>query len=217
VVAGDSIAHGDTARGNTGARRDTSPEPRSPTKRDTIRIEGDPHPIDLTLLDAALFSTYYPSDMKADQLASGEGIGVRFTAAFGGVLNDAAFLHVFVPNDIRSDYRAMRDFLLRPGGLARSNGWQLGRSRADGPPPCQGAVESWPITAGSGRERQVGFACIGEYRGRGFIVIGLYPQEYEEGMGPRLDKIIKEFRWFDGGRLFGVGLSFRPLEPVEPG
>jgi hypothetical protein len=167
--------------------------PRDATKRDTISLEGDQTPIDVKLVETDLYSTYYPAEeMIADHSASGEGTGLRFVASFGGERNDSAFLHIFTPADPTAGPDVARRLLLGEHGIVTSNGWSAENVTTSS--WCAWSHEAYALTGSPGI---IGFACIGDHRGRGFIVVAMYPESYEEGMGPRIDYILDELRWTD--------------------
>jgi hypothetical protein len=185
---------------------------RPSTRTDTMMIEGEPEPFEARRVDAALYTTYYPADeMLLEQGASDEGEGVRFIANFGGTRNDSAFLHIFTPGDATAGPDAMRRLLLDQTGILRSNdwGWTAEESSAE---RCPWALESYAIK-GPARSRIVGFACIGEHRGRGLVVVAAYPDEYADGMGPRVASILDALEWKDTKTgLRREEVMTRPLE-----
>jgi hypothetical protein len=190
------------------SRVDTTARPAA--KRDTIALEGDPHEIAMRRVDTDLYSTYYPSEeMTVEQSTSGEGTGVRFTANFGGKRNDSAFLHIFTPGDPKAGPDAARKLLLDQHGIVRSNGWSAEKHTAL---RCGWALESYQISGPPGSSL-VGFACIGEHRGRGVVAVAVYPEGFEEGMGPRIAYILDELVWSDTQTRLGAPLpNTRKLE-----
>ena len=163
---------------------------------DTVRLEGSEYVTTVSLFDGSAFTTYYSKDeMIADEMSSGEGTGVRFTANFGGTRNDSAFLHIFIPADTTAGPDAARDILLEANGIVRSQGWKATKASDN---RCPWAVESYRIT-GPGGTQAIGFACVGEHAGRGFVVVAAYPGEYGDGMGPRVARILHHMRWKDTG------------------
>lgn len=156
-------------------------------------LEGDPHPIETRSVDAALYTLYSPSDMIVEQSASDEGEGVRFIANFGGTRTDSAFLHIFTPNDSASGLDDVRRLLLEPNGIIGSNGWKAEEMT---PVRYAWAVESFRITGRPGSDI-IGSASIGMHRGRGIIVVTVYPAEFADGMGPRVAMILESLQWRD--------------------
>lgn len=190
-IDGDSSARNDTARPDTNGIPEGPGRPA--TKIDTLRIEGNPEPVQLELVSEGLpFSTYLPKgDFKVEQSSSGEGIGVRFIASFGGKVNNDAYLSIFIPNENYSLDR-MKEFVAGNRSLAQSNNWRLEEPVS---PRCEWAHVSYLLYDTA--KDAIGHICIGRHAGQSFYAVMHYPEEYADGFGPRASIILKELRWND--------------------
>jgi hypothetical protein len=170
---------------------------RPETREDTIMIEGMPEIERVTLVRSpagvgAPFSTYVPSGLRTEFRTEGAG-AVRFSAAFGGTANPAAYLHVQfhapgAPQPAVSDVVANATLASVEARPAERPSWALdARTFA---------------YRGTDGVRVTGRAMTGEHAGRYFHVVVHYPEEYADGMGPRIDRIFRHWRWEDTGEPF---------------
>jgi hypothetical protein len=182
---------------DTGGDAGTLPPPDSsgtqppPVVVESISIEGNTEEIEARVYTSPAgfplgFRTVVPADMSVDRPGSGEGDAIQVTAEFGGVREpDAHFLVRILPEG--SDEAAARAQITALGATPepqRRGRWDLLEfDLADTP----------------------GFVALGERRGRWFYLLARYPPEYGDGMGPRLDLMLRRWRWEDGTPLLDTG------------
>lgn len=192
-------AAGQAARPEDGA--DPALPARPETRADTLMLEGVPEIERATLVrsppDFGLpFSTYVSSGLRTEFRTGDGGSAVRFSAAFGGVENRNAYLQVYV-YDAGVERPTVNDVIT---GFVRSRAPGIDEAE-----PLE--APAWALEAmrfayiGTGSVRMVGRTLTGEHNGRYFHVIAHYPLEYAEGMGPRIDSILRQWRWEDTGAL----------------
>lgn len=171
---------------------------RPPTKILTVTLEGTVEPMPARLFssaDAGLtarFSTYVPADLAAAGGTDSLGEFARFSAAFGDQRNDDAYLKVvFLPPGIDS-----------AAAIARYRA--AARALATGPLESIPPRQRWTsdevafVRAGDGATAP-GWAALARHGDRWFFAVRLQPEEYHEGMGPRVAAIWTEWRWEDTG------------------
>lgn len=198
----ERATHPDSATSPVEHAGTTRPDPRPPeAKTDTIQIEGMPEEIALRLVESPpgfepAFHTYVPEDMSDNQTSSGEGTGWRFNARFAGNENPEAFMLVFFYPENTSDDAAGKviDSILvgrtpvqRDAGTSRRYAWSEREYSFSG-------------TSESG-QRIAGSVALGRHNGRLFHVLVEYPVEYGDGFGPRVYRVLSEWRWADGSSL----------------
>ncbi len=184
VVAPAPPAADSAAPPSPGPSPGVTPEPE--VAIDTIMIEGSPEEVHVRLVTSPAdfplpFTARVPVEMRLDRSVSSEGAIVRFEAAFGGVHNPEAFLALHVPNG-----DAVAALVERLGGRedeTRRFDWSTREFRLEG--------------------ERAGFIAEGERAGRRFLLVLAYPPEYGDGMGPRVDLILRSWRWEDGSPLGG--------------
>lgn len=183
-------------------------EPRAEALQDTIQLEGMPEPITARLLVAGEldppFSTYVPQGISPVLEAAGDSGSVRFSAAFAGREDPNAYMHVrLYPRG--TDLLAAREVV---AGFLRSRRPQddpVGGSDVE-EPQQQEEAPAWGLEAhrfdyaGDGNVPYVGRIVLARYRERFFHVLMHYPAEYGDGLGPRLDYILRHWRWEDTGQ-----------------
>jgi hypothetical protein len=195
---------------------------RAQTRQDTLMIEGMPEPTTSRLLRSPVdfavpFSTYVPEGLESSFDDGGAGSGVRFTAAFAGVNEPNAYMHVrlYVPGEVPDAMEVTSSFL---------------RTRQPQDHPVDGeAVEepyrivdppTWGTSAfefqypGEGGALYMGRIVIGVVRDRQFHVLTHYPAEYGDGLGPRFQRILEDWRWDDTGEMLtGNAAATAPASP----
>lgn len=169
--------------------------PRPDSKESTILIEGQTERITLERFRPAdsfplRFETYIPADMTADTVDTGRGEVVRIRAAFGGEPVSGAAVHIAT---------------LPPGTDAAEAG-MWASSLADGVARDELYQEddpAWGHAIHRLEGERAGFVALDEHEGTWFYVLAAYPPEYGDGMPPRIEVILDEWRWTDetGGSL----------------
>lgn len=201
--AADTTADADSAA----VAGDSAVEARAATRQDTIMIEGMPEPSTSTLLatpaDFALpFSTYVPEGISTEV----DTAGVRFTAAFGGVENTLAYMYVR-PHAPGTQLHEARD---RVGEFLISRVAHDDPVDTDDYPDTWDRTDTpdWAIEAYAFEDDQarpdspyVGRIILARHGTTLFHVIINYPAEYGDGLGPRFDAILEDWRWEDTGTM----------------
>jgi hypothetical protein len=140
------------------------------------------------------FSTYIPSDMVAEEVASGEGLAIRMVAAFGGLRNEGAAVHMIVHREGATEAEAV--------GVLREIAAGLGTELVEAE---QEESFAWSIrdfrnvALPSRLDATEGTMALGRRGGRLFSLVIHYPAEYGDGFGPRSRQILQEWRWEDTG------------------
>ena len=153
---------------------------------DTILVEGTAVEIAVQRFTSEAgfplpFVTRLPEDMVVNPISSGEADAVRFEAEFGGLHNPDAYLALYVPNgDV---IESLAEELGATEDDTRRFGWSSREFRLQG--------------------ERLGFVAEGERDGRTFYLILAYPPEYGDGIGGRIDLILRNWRWADGSPLGG--------------
>lgn len=211
-LAGCGDRGGDVDAGNEGRTAgDSTGElaERPAIVTDTIALEGMPEPMELRLHRAQddfplPFSTYVPADMSAS--IDPEDGTAHFTAEFGGVRNDDAFVHLFVfpPGTPRQEAIALARGYDAGHGVLVSQGVEpfAGDVR---PPDLAWATEAFRFRYQSGGNWYGGDIGVGEHRNRHYMLVRHYPVEYGDGFGPRAHLIVRTWLWGDGSRLVAEG------------
>lgn len=164
---------------------------RPDTKQATIHIEGNPEHLTLQRFtpDASFplpFETYVPADMTADTVDTGRGAVVRIRAAFGDRPVNAAALHIAaLPPDTDAAEAELWASALADG-VARDELYQE-------------REPAWGRAMHRLEGERAGFVALDTHAGRWFYVLAAYPPEYADGMGPRIEAILDEWRWLDTG------------------
>ncbi len=165
-----------------------------------LMLEGAADSVEFRLVQSpagfpAGFSTYIPADMQAQPRATDAGHSLEIVANFGDVRNERAYLQ----------------FFFYPAGtslaLARTNidsfitglNPEVDRSRPVTPYPW--ATEQIAFSYPHEQQTFVGHAAIAQRGAVPFHLIVHYPAEYGDGMGPRVDAVLREWRWDDGSPL----------------
>jgi hypothetical protein len=162
-----------------------------PLVAETLYIEGMAEVIPVQTFRSPLgyplgFSTVVPEDMVVEFVSSGEGDAVRIEAAFGGVRRSDVLLS-FVTLPEGTDVADARQ---AAGEIARMNGGTEETDRARFP---------WADMVFRLGQETAGFIALGEHRDRWFYFLASYPPEFGDGMGPRIDLILRRWTWADDG------------------
>ncbi|MBC5796270.1 hypothetical protein H5968_14210 [Sphaerospermopsis sp. LEGE 00249] len=163
-----------------------SAQNRPNNKTATISVEGEKTNISLKLYqEKNIFSTYFPQE---DFLVQNKDINkvreVKFTANFGGVKNENAYVKFVFPDDLKA-LEEVKNFINSKDGIIASNKWQIVNRSSTVTYPWAKAK----ITFSQGQEI-FGNIYIGEEKGKVFYAITHYPAEYGDGFEPRADLIL---------------------------
>jgi len=162
-----------------------------------LTIEGMREPMSFVLFRSPAgfplsFETYLPEDVAADgdgMVSSGEGDAVRFHGAWQGPDAHRATLSVTVPAGELSAPQAQQ--------LVREIAGVMGGSER-----VTGGGYTWALEEHSFRTPEmVGSVALGRHDGTYFYLITSHPPEMGDGFGPRVHRILGEWRWTDGSRL----------------
>jgi hypothetical protein len=196
------------------------PEPPIPVAerdervRRPILIEGMADTLEFRLVRAprdfwSPFSTYAPVDMAVDFTSVDELRVVHFTAEFGGVRNERARLSFYIHPPGSTVEQAQAQLAAYLSGLfpddtpiARDEPYE----QADPVEPAShypwAQHESrYTVPHPDGRGMLVGRSGVGVHGDRVFHFVIEYPAEYGDGMGPRVEAILDEWRWEPDGTM----------------
>ena len=170
---------------------------RPATLADTIRIEGTPEPMTLTLVSSPAgfpmaFSTYMPPDMQVEFLP--DSAAVKFTAAFGGTVQPAAYVHVQQLQGAIADARAESV----PATMLAGKTVDRLEVYAGKPPWASDGAGFSYMENGT---RYNGTIALRTGGGTPFRIIIHMPSEYGDGMGPRVEMLLRRWLWSDGSPL----------------
>ena len=170
--------------------------PRAPARADTVMIEGMPEVSEHSLVSspagfAVPFSTYVPEGLEAEFAMPGTA---RFVAAFGGTRNEKAYMEVRA----EAEGSAQAADVVR-GLMAEHDVREHETIATDRPSWAQDAMNFRAVAADG--TRIVGGVVIVEHGGSHIRIIRHYPAEYGDGLAPRLQTILSEWRWEDTGTM----------------
>lgn len=189
----------------TAASTDISVRPA--TRQDTILIEGMPEASTATLLKTPAdfplpFSTYVPDGIGTQV----DSAGVRFSAAFDGVDNALAYMYVrpHAPDTELHEARdRVREFLtsrLANDDPVDTDDYADVWDRSDAP---DWAIDAYTFEYEHAAPGSLYFGrvILARHGATLFHVIIHYPAEYADGLAPRFDAILDDWRWEDTGRM----------------
>jgi hypothetical protein len=158
-----------------------------------LTIEGTREPMTFRLFrtpDAfpLAFETYLPEDVVAEPLDAGDGQGVAFRTMFGGE-GGAGRISLHVP-ETQPDAGQARRLVAQVAG-------ELGAAERVEAGGFTWALEEFRFAGG----HACGSVALGRHDGVFFYIVTSCPREMEEGFGPRIARILGEWRWADGSRL----------------
>lgn len=164
---------------------------RPDTTNTEISIEGATEKMQLFLMKSPdefplSFSTYIPIDMKVARMREEGGLVLRIMAAFGGRPNKEAQL------TIGAFARGIQSNTVHTRVLKKARSIA---SLSEDP-----ARYPWAQTVYSLQGDRSGFLALAEKNSRWFYLLASYPPEYADGMGPRINKVIEQWRWQDNGK-----------------
>lgn len=177
-------------------------EARPQTKMETISLEGMEQTLRFRLYDSRSagldvpFTTYVPDDMaiRSAPVETGDRFVAR--AVFGGQVEPRAFVEArFLPPQVSESVAAESLAAWAPGD-ERANPLESGKRFA------WSVRERW-TQRGEGEEAVQGVAALGRHAERWFVIRVEYPIEYGEGLLPRVEQVLEEWRWEDTGGGLG--------------
>lgn len=173
-------------------------EDRPATREDTVMIEGMPEVETASLVRAPIgfnapFSTYVPDGLNATFKAPSSA---RFTAAFGGTVNENAYMEVYVHH--AGAARPVTTELI--ADLLRSRSASQHETFATETPSWADAATGFRYIGADG-VNFTGLVSVGRHGDTYFHVVRHYPVEYGDGLPPRLHTILRLWRWDDTGDM----------------
>jgi hypothetical protein len=181
---GTSAAKSPTGDNEAAGQHEESNLPK--TKQGTINIEGSDQQMTFKLFEAraensASFTTYYPEDMKAENAGSGE---VRFT--------------------LNSNKDAYVSVVSLPGVKTEKEAEKAAENTNKAIQPLNEKNQAWTLKEYNIDETKNntdygGSVLIGKHGSGYFLVTYYFPVEAGDGMGPRIDAILKNSVWSDTG------------------
>jgi hypothetical protein len=189
-------------------------EGRAEQIRRPILIEGMEDTLAFRLVRAPgdfglRFSTYAPEDMDVDFTASGARLRVHFPAglAYSGAPRARLSVTVY-PEDATLDHARAEIAAYLSGLFPDDHPLLRDEPFEDAPPIRADDLYPWAVEQSAFRVPRadrpgilVGRAGIAMHSDRVFDFIIEYPEEYGDGMGPRVHAILEEWRWEDTGAM----------------
>lgn len=209
AVAGCADPRSESAEGDESAPAGAPAAERAASRTETLSIEGMPEPLSLRLFQAPddfplPFAAYVPEDM--DPRVDASERTAHFTAEFGGVRNEDAFVHLYVFAEgipLREAVAAARGYSAGRRGIPVSRGIEA--MTDDNPPPdMDWALESFRFHYQGDGPWFAGAVGVGRHDQRHYMIVRHYPVEFADGFGPRAALILETWRWADGSRLRGA-------------
>jgi hypothetical protein len=170
---------------------------REPTRTLNIVVEGQKQATPVELFEApedfpVRFSTYKPTVMQVAMAHIGSTATVTFSPVFGGQLDPDAFVQVqFDTTALAAD---------DPAGLAIET--ILTESGASNLTTNELKDYDWATAAKSFRFRRAGrritgTMIVGTRGDHSYRIFTEYPEEFGDGMGPRVSMLLRQWRWED--------------------
>lgn len=143
------------------------------------------------------FSTYLPSDVRAERSAEGDGDVVSFVWGPGGAGRESSFLQLFVyAPDITES--AAREVVRTAAERFRIPGDRSELQPVDG--PAWATVTYRIVATGTTRPPLTGSVMLGRRDGRWFHLLVQHPAAATAWV-PRAAEILSRWRWADGTAL----------------
>jgi hypothetical protein len=188
------------------ARVDTAQVSRLPlrpqTKMETISLEGMEQTLGFRLYDSRAagldvpFTTYVPDDMAIRSAPAETGDRFVARAVFGGQVEPRAFVEARFLPPLASEQAAAESLAAWAPGEERSSPLESGKRFS------WSVRERW-TQRGQGQDEVQGVAALGRHGDRWFVILVEYPIEYGEGLLPRVEQVLEEWRWEDNGGGLG--------------
>lgn len=154
---------------------------------DMISLEGMEEPITLNLYNPqdALFLTYVPEDLLAEEMSGGEGEAYYFYANYGGEKLEDIYLQLMIFSEHVTEQPSAEDED-STYAVAVEN-----MERVEENAYYDWAIEEYISPEGS---RMV---ALGEHQSQYFMVVVNSSVEYSEGFVPRANKVLEHLYWKD--------------------
>jgi hypothetical protein len=200
LIAGTPITAAVHPAGEDCARTPKEVEARPESKIDTISFGNALCNVRLHLVENdEVFSTYVPDDIEEKWTVTGDGASAFFFAAFGGKVRHNTYLHLYFPAEEKS-VADLRNLIAAGDGFGRSVGLELTPQAV---PDDSDIVDAFRFRSFDENGLSEGFIHIVDYGTCPFIVMVSCPQEYTDAFLPRVQRILSEIRWRNGGSLGG--------------
>ncbi|MGI6605404.1 MAG: hypothetical protein GX062_06510 [Firmicutes bacterium] len=163
------------------------------TKKDTIQLEGTDEEFDLILfqVDNMGFFTYVPADMIADTVSSAEGDAAVFMTNFLGNKREDVYLsYLLLPEGVTQEEAVAKtkEALTKVGADVKEH--------YEYSSVYPWAKDQLRFVKEDGDTTYIGYVGFGSRGDRVLQVTTHMPQEFSEGVFPRVNKIMVETRWF---------------------
>ncbi len=155
--------------------------------KDTISLEGMEEPITLNLYDHpdALFLTYVPEDLLAEEASGGEGDSYFFYANYGGEKLEEIYLQIYIFAEHITE---------QPSAEATDSTYALAVENME--PMEDNTYYEWALEEYISPEGSRNVA-LGEHNSRYFMVVLNSDVQYSEGFVPRANKVLEHLYWKD--------------------
>ena len=160
---------------------------------ETISLEGMEQTLRFQLFDSrgagldVPFTTYVPDDMAIRAAPRDRGDRFVARAVFGGQVEPRAFVEArLLP--ARTSQQAAAESLAVWAPDERPSPLESGKRFA------WSIRERW-IRRGDGQAAVEGVAALGRHGDRWFVIHVEYPIDYGEGLLPRVERVLEEWRW----------------------
>jgi hypothetical protein len=200
LVAGNPVTAGVHPVGEECSRTPKETEARPESKIDTISYGNALCNVRLHLVEHDdVFSTYVPDEIEEKWTVTADGASAWFFAAFGGTVRHNTYLHLYFPAEEKTA-GDLRNLIAAGDGFGRSVGLEL---TPDAVPDDSDIVDAFRFRAFDENGLSEGFIHIVDYGTCPFIVMVSCPQEYTDTFLPRVQRILSEIRWKNGGAMGG--------------
>lgn len=173
-------------------------ETRFPVEKTTeISIEGMKESITLSLHDddGLPFVIYVPEGLGVSEETGSEVNSVRLHAAFGGHINQDAFVELSIFSQVNTTIDEVRDWITGPDGLLASRETEWVQKEPEEAQTANWAMDGFAFM----NDYVTGSIYIGESRGHYFTVEIHYPWEFGDGFPPRAMAAIEKTYWRNTG------------------
>jgi hypothetical protein len=168
---------------------------RPKSKTDQIALEGMEEDFSFTLHDDAALglSTYIVEDMIVESVSSREGDSMLVFTNFGGSKNDEAFASIYSPHmDMTVD--ELTDFAVKTISWAN---FEIVERSEEATNRFEWSENEFSIMKQDDQGGHIiGTVSIFERNGHSYMFKVQYPEDYSEGMVPRVMKVVEDIQWY---------------------